>query len=774
MPIVHASERASKTSRLKLIVRPKAAVWIIRDGHEDFLTPSEVADPQTREAVTRALAKATTIVAANIRALVKWPQQERVIAISMLASSRCAAFYCRWETDDPSTSLTEALTKYRPDAADGPAYEQWLRPCLEAMALGSELQIEPGCAKVKGAAKELGVAVTISKIRRLVGDVRKGLRLDTGGLGQRVLADVVTNLLPSVPANVLVPRGWTMSDTGVYRPGEAGAVQVVPVPLFLSELHRNVGNGSHFVTVTWRRNAEWVERTVPRTMVANKQAIVGLAEYGAPVNSDNAGNLVKFLADFEHTNAAILAETMVSSQLGWQGTNGQHGFLLGREHIVAGPSPSETETEGSTPASKIVFRGSDHGNDQVAECFSRKGDMKTWMNAVRELSSYPRIMLGLYAGFGPPLLDIVEAPNVTLDYAAESSTGKTFAIRINASPWGCVEISDPRSIVKSFNGTLVWMERLLTVSPHLPTFLDDTKNALHKEQITQLIYNNSQGRGKGRGSKEGLQEQQAWRTVLSLTGEESATSYSRDGGSRPRTLSIWGSPFGECSEQVAKLIRRTNEVLRDNYGTAGHEYVRYLVQHREADQAKWRDRFNELVKVYDAKAGQKHFVRRQAPNFAVILLAAEIAHLALRLPWKLTNPIDLLWGDLTREVSGADQAAEALRAAIDWATSNQNRFFCRSGGKVPPGGWLGRWHGGKNQGWEWIGFLREPLTTFLDSRGFNGGTMIQIWHDRSWLHVSKDDKQKRRAFRAIVDREPTWLIAIKREAIEKVGEDSHS
>lgn len=253
-----------------------------------------------------------------------------------------------------------------------------------------------------------------------------------------------------------------------------------------------------------------------------------------------------------------------------------------------------------------------------------------------------------------------------------------------------------------------------------------------------------------------------------------ASKVARQLPSRPRTLTVWGSPFGGRSEKIADLSRTTNEVLRDNYGTAGHQFVQYLVQNRAANQGQWRERYDQLVSKYENKAVKNHFARRQAPNFAAIVLAAELAHTALSLPWRLCNPIDLLWEELTRGVGGADQAAEALRVAMDWAASSQARFCGRSEEGKPPAGWLGRWERGTNARWPWIGFLRAPLTTYLDSKGFVGETMIQLWYDRGWLHTAQNDKQKRRTFRALIEKEPCWLIAVTREAVEKVGSDSHS
>ena len=89
-----------------------------------------------------------------------------------------------------------------------------------------------------------------------------------------------------------------------------------------------------------------------------------------------------------------------------------------------------------------------------------------------------------------------------------------------------------------------------------------------REDVEQTIYDLANGCGRGRGSLKGLAAQQAWKTVLLTSGEQSATSLTESGGTRARVLTLWGSPFGNKNEDIAIVTSELNSWLKENYGHA--------------------------------------------------------------------------------------------------------------------------------------------------------------------------------------------------------------
>ena len=119
--------------------------------------------------------------------------------------------------------------------------------------------------------------------------------------------------------------------------------------------------------------------------------------------------------------------------------------------------------------------------------------------------------------------------------------------------------------------------------------------------MAQTLYDPANGRGRGRGSKAGFGMQGSWHTVLISSGEQPATSFTEDGGTRSRVLTLWGSPFETVDEATGILVTRIDLAVRENYGHAGPEFVQHLLDNR-ADWPKYRSKHGEHKRYYAEKA----------------------------------------------------------------------------------------------------------------------------------------------------------------------------
>src|SRR5262249_15857607 len=227
----------------------------------------------------------------------------------------------------------------------------------------------------------------------------------------------------------------------------------------------------------------------------------------------------------------------------------------------------------------------DEGDEQLALGLCRRGTLAEWLKAVKPVAAYPRVKFGLYLSFMPPMLMILEAPNLVCSYSAPSSLGKTATLRTCGSAWGNPEETSPNRIVHTWDGTPVWRERAPGTLRNLPLILDDTQRARRPQDVQQTIYDVSQGRGRGRGSLRGLARQSAWQTVLLTNGERPLASFTQAGGTHARTLELWGSPFGQKNKQTGVIVRKLNRAVKRNYGHAGPLFVQYVLKNR----AKWGD-----------------------------------------------------------------------------------------------------------------------------------------------------------------------------------------
>jgi len=414
----------------------------------------------------------------------------------------------------------------------------------------------------------------------------------------------------------------------------------------------------------------------------------------------------------------------------------------------------------------IVFFMGGEGEQQIAAGFHSSGTDAGWKAAITPIAKYPRVRLVFYASLVAPLLEVVGAPNFVLDVAHPTSRGKTTTLRVAAAVWGKPDESGIGSMW-TWEKTPVWIERALSVLNSIPMILDDTKLARYPDLVGRILYLVASGSGRGRGTQTGLDYIRHFRTILITSGEAPATSFTPDGGTRARTLELWGSPFERADASTAPDVDRLNTELQLHYGHAGPKFVQHLLD----NQDKWGD-YRELYLEKRAKyvrlAEGDPVVGRLAAYFGVIDTAAALAHEALDLPWSYSDPVDPLWETLTAEASEADRAQVALGYMSGWAARNQHAFVGRAredqhGEPIPPhGGWAGRWDAG--DGWEFIAFYPDFLRRTMREMDFDYEAVLRTWKDRGWLDAPK----KRRNTKLMrVNGVRAELITVKKEALEK-------
>ena len=489
------------------------------------------------------------------------------------------------------------------------------------------------------------------------------------------------------------------------------------------------------------------------------------------MTSNNAALVVDFLASFEAHNLELLPRSRVARQLGWQGNGGHDGFLWGerllRDNNTAAvrtmtDTGAATITESADAAAEIIFRGADEGDGQLAAGYCEAGTFEGWCAAVQPIAQFPKVMLGIYAALTPPMLEVLNSDNFITSYAGATSQGKTITLRISASCWGCPNEKSTTSAMGTWDATRVWFGRAPAVLNHLPLVVDDTKRASKKEMVAQMIYDVASGRGRGRGSQQGLARNDAFRTVMITSGEAPITSFSEDGGTRARVLEVWGSPFGKADAATAQIVNRVNDAVHDHYGHLGPRFVQYLIEHRD-DWAAWREQYRQLRQQFGNRAGDNSVAARMATHLAAIGMTAQIVHQAVEMPWAYRDVVGELWGELTAETPEADRAAVALRHVMSWAHGHRPQFYPQTASNMG-NAMVGRFALDEKEE-PYLGFLPHVLDEVLVAGGFEPEPIRRLWLDRGWLKVTKGKHQYRTRVggNALI-----YVVAIKKEAIDQV------
>ncbi|MCK6530602.1 DUF927 domain-containing protein [Myxococcota bacterium] len=619
---------------------------------------------------------------------------------------------------------------------------------------------------LRGTADDLAVALRREARRR---PVRRAPSSEGGETARSVggaLADELAR--DDLPEGLRAPPGWSVGPGGIYRvelddDGEERWVHVASRPLIVTARCRDIDTGAVSLRAEWPTTRCWHNRMAPRAELADSRSLIGLAAWDAPVHSMNARAVVQYLADFQEANTSCLPEARVSSTMGWQGRGGAEGFLWGRAHLLRGaPERAGEVIEDLAPIRwdpRQVYLQVGEGHRELAEAFRSSGTFEGWLAAITGVTPYPRVMLAVYASFLPPLMEFLPAlPNFVLDYAGETSQGKTTTLRVAASVWGSPD-DRGRGVVRTWDASPTWIERAAAFLGHLPLLLDDTKRARRPEDVGKVLYEVANGQGRGRGSADGLRASATWRTVLLSTGEAPATSFTQDGGTRARTLSLWGSPFGVPTAETARAVKELAAGLWKHHGHAGPRTLRWLLEGAGAAEklAGWWD---EALAIFADLAGDNPVAGRAAHYVAGLAVGKAIAHEVLGIPVPAADPLADAWDAVLAASTGADRAADALRDVLSWASRHQGNFFGRLEGDngsddPPPSGWFGTWP--KSETWAWLAVLPVSLGAFLTEQGYDAAAVQSTWADRGWLvrdadghHLTKKLRVGERRARCVV------------------------
>lgn len=396
----------------------------------------------------------------------------------------------------------------------------------------------------------------------------------------------------SGPYNRMQCRSWVASDDGVYSYNtQSGNLDVLACyhPILPVERLKNLETGEEQIKLAYKRNGRWSEIIVPKTIVTSANKIVSLSARGVAVTSENAKQLVRYLADVENANDDAIGIQYSSSKLGWIG----EGFL-----------PYNND---------IVFDG-DSRFRQIFDSIGEHGSREKWYSHVKKLRASGRIEVKflLAASFASVLLKLLGGLPFFVDLWGETEGGKTVTLMLATSVWA--DPSDSR-YMGDFKTTDVALEARADMLNNLPMVLDDTSktSARIRDNFEGIVYDLCSGKGKSRSNKElGLNRENRWKNCILTNGERPLSSYVNQGGAINRILEI------ECGERVYQNPQETAELLKNNYGFAGRDFIDVLTNiDIEALRGIQREFMTQLAN--DEK------MQKQSLSLSIILTADKIA-----------------------------------------------------------------------------------------------------------------------------------------------------
>lgn len=437
-------------------------------------------------------------------------------------------------------------------------------------------------------AKQLGVKSDFEEIMKGYNQADREMKRQEQENRTVCTVDNYTNF--TGPHDRMYCGAWIADDRGVFAQNSGRVDEVACYhPILPVERLRNLETGEEQIKLAYKRNNQWQDIVVPKTMITSANKIVALSGRGISVTSENAKLLVKYLADVENENDDYIDVQYSTSKLGW--INDQ--FI-----------PYDTD---------IIFDG-DNRFKQAFESVSEHGSFDVWLRHVRELRASGRMEVKflLAASFSSVLVQVLGGLPFFVDLWGETEGGKTVSLMVAASVWAN---PDESRYIGDFKTTDVALEAKADMLNHLPMFLDDTSktSARIRDNFEGIVYDLCSGKGKSRSNKElGINRENRWRNVMICNGERPLSSYVNQGGAINRILEV------ECGEKIYQDPQKTAETVKKNYGHAGKEFVEIIKELGE-------DEIRSIQKEFQKQLLDTDKMQKQSISLSIVLTADKIA-----------------------------------------------------------------------------------------------------------------------------------------------------
>ncbi len=436
---------------------------------------------------------------------------------------------------------------------------------------------------------------------------------------------------------------WEADDSGIFKKNGYNDEVACPHPIMPVERLVNIDTGEEKLQLAFRKGTIWRKIIVSKTVLASSNKVTELAGSGIAVTSQNARAFIQYISDMENMNYYLIPEKKSIGRFGYIPDEGFSPFVDG-----------------------LIFDG-DANFKAMFQTVRSRGSETKWLETaaeVREMSTTVKIILA--ASFASVLLEPLNClPFFVHLWGVDSGTGKTVALMVAASVWGDPAVG---AYVKTFDGTVVGMEKTAAFLNNLPFCLDELQLAKDsKGRTTFDVYKLAQGVGRTRGNRSGgVDLTPTWRNCILTTGESPLTGTASGAGAVNRVIDI------ECksAQAVIKDGMRISGAVKRNYGFAGRKFVERLYQPGVIDQVS--ERYRELFRILS----DRDTTEKQAMAAAAIILADELACQWIfsgQQPLTLEQVSEFLASKAA--VSAGDRGYKYL---CDWVTQNSNKLCGRA------------------------------------------------------------------------------------------------
>ena len=357
-------------------------------------------------------------------------------------------------------------------------------------------------------------------------------------------------------------------------------VKICSHPIFPTMRYVNIETGSELVNISYMLDGRWRDlKLIDRKIISQSRTVVSLSEYGLDVTSENAREIVNYLAEIDQLNRDIIPRRETVKHLGWVRDRGFSPYIEGVDYDSGGKF------------------------EEAFRAVRSSGCLEKWVgiaSLVMVDDKYLPARIMMAASVASVLLKWTsQQPFIVHLWSSQSSTGKTIALMLAASVWADPELG---RYMRSMNATKVANEQLAGFCNNLPLLLDELQTVQKNTDFDDIIYMLCEGTGKARGSRDGgLREQTKWLNTILTSGEQPISAEARAGAVN-RVISI--ETDGQIIPGDKGQMSDFADALRENFGHAGRMIVEEIMKKEDfgdSIRASYKEAMSQLAQYVTGK-----------------------------------------------------------------------------------------------------------------------------------------------------------------------------
>lgn len=392
----------------------------------------------------------------------------------------------------------------------------------------------------------------------------------------------------------------------------------------------NVDSQTEKIELSFFKHGHWKNVVADRSTTANRNSIIRLADKGIEVNSENAGLLVKYIANAVASSLNTLPHKPAKSVMGW------------------------VEDQFMPYTDQIVFDGDDQFK-HLYRSITSKGNLKDWIDFIRPLRDNVELRLCMASSFASPLIELVGENPFVFHLWGGTGSGKTVALMVAMSIWGDPAIG---AMTRTMNMTANSMLSTASFLRNIPFAGDELQTIKSRwTNYDNLIMCITEGIDRGRMTYDKVNETRSWKCSFIFSGEEPCIKQASGGGAKNRVIEI------ECKNKLVRNGNETANFVRRNFGHAGRRFVEYIKEKNVVEL--YSTIFSEILSNVDT-------TDKQAGAMALMLAADRIAS---ELFWPGENA--LCAHDIEKFLCSSaeiDVSERAYQWLLDTVSENINNF----------------------------------------------------------------------------------------------------